>query len=81
MQESSNSKLPDFYRAHCVLGICTLRLNGPPVNALDGDMLDTAVKVIKIAESTKDVRGIILTSNLHGKIFSAGLNLMDLYKK
>ena len=58
-----------------------MRLNGAPVNTLDGDMLDAAVKTMRDAEKSSDVRGIILTSNFDGKVFSAGLNIMDMYQK
>lgn len=62
-------------------GICKMRLNGAPVNTLDGDMLDAAVKAIKNAQSAKEVKGIILTSNFNGKVFCSGLNIMDMYEK
>lgn len=58
-----------------------MRLNAPPVNILDSDMLDTAVRAVRNAESAKDIHGIILTSNFDGKVFTGGLNILDLYQK
>ena len=60
------------------LGYAIFRLNLAPVNSLNLEFL-TAINIqLEKFEQTKNINGIILTSNLPN-IFSAGLNIMEMY--
>ena len=56
-------------------------LNNSPVNQLDLPMLKSSYNAIKAVEGDPDVRGVIITSNFHGSVFCAGLNILDFYQK
>ncbi|XP_036445164.1 enoyl-CoA delta isomerase 1, mitochondrial isoform X2 [Colossoma macropomum] len=61
-------------------GIAVVKFQGPPVNSMGVDFLtEMAISLDKL-ELDKNCRGIILTSAVP-KIFSAGLDIMDMYEK
>lgn len=54
-------------------GICIVRLNNPPLNAIGFDLLDELVAAVSRANAEEDVRGIVVTGgNDH---FSAGADV------
>ncbi len=56
-----------------------LRLNRPPVNSLNLDLLRALSNAITECEGNADIHGIILASS-NPKIFSAGLDIMEMYQ-
>ncbi|CEG38231.1 -trans-enoyl-mitochondrial precursor [Plasmopara halstedii] len=56
-----------------------VRMNRPPVNSLNTPLLKELDATIKKLEDDKSVRGVILASS-NPKIFSAGLDLMEMYR-
>jgi len=54
-------------------GICTLRLNNPPLNAIGYAMIEQLVDVVERANSRGGVRGIIITGSTEH--FSAGADV------
>jgi enoyl-CoA hydratase len=56
-------------------GIATLRLNRPPVNAVNLDLLRAADGALRDLAARTDLRALILTGT--GKAFCAGLDLKD----
>ncbi|XP_034668969.1 enoyl-CoA delta isomerase 1, mitochondrial [Drosophila subobscura] len=59
-------------------GIATLSMNLPPVNTLTLELMHDLIDSINQIECNKS-RGLILTSS-NDKVFSAGLDLKELYK-
>ncbi|XP_033248515.1 enoyl-CoA delta isomerase 1, mitochondrial isoform X2 [Drosophila miranda] len=59
-------------------GIATLSMNLPPVNTLTLNLMHDLIDSINQIECNKS-RGLILTSS-NDKVFSAGLDLKELYK-
>lgn len=53
-------------------GICIVRLNNPPLNAIGFEMLEELVAAFNRANAEEDVRGIIVTGGEH---FSAGADV------
>jgi enoyl-CoA hydratase len=54
-------------------GVATLRLDRPPVNAIDNDLLDEASAELARLEAQSEVRALVVTGA--GACFSAGLDL------
>jgi 3-hydroxyacyl-CoA dehydrogenase len=54
-------------------GVCTLRLNAPPVNAIDLPLLDALREAVGEASAREDVRGIVLMGD--ARHFSAGADV------
>ncbi|XP_014248275.1 enoyl-CoA delta isomerase 1, mitochondrial isoform X1 [Cimex lectularius] len=59
-------------------GVATVSMNRPPVNSLNYDLLETLYKTFSQLETDK-CRGMILTST-SSKVFSAGLDILEMYK-
>lgn len=59
-------------------GICTVSMAKPPVNSLNLELLEELKTSLEEAQKSK-CQGIILTSSLP-TIFSAGLDIMEMYK-
>jgi enoyl-CoA hydratase/carnithine racemase len=62
------------------MGITGLSLNRAPVNAFNMDYIHDFNKAIRDCEREKDVKDIIFASS-NKIIFSAGLDLTELYQK
>lgn len=60
-------------------GYVTLLLTSKPVNALSYPFMNELKTTIENLEKDSTVKGVIFTSNI-SKIFSAGLDLRELYK-
>lgn len=56
-------------------------MNNPPVNSLDSEFLVACTEAIQSVESDNAIKGAIVTSKFDGKVFSAGLNINDMYQK
>lgn len=54
-----------------------IKLNRPPVNALNLEMLREYVQLLRRAGADDTIRGVFITSMIDG-IFSAGIDLMEL---
>jgi 3,2-trans-enoyl-CoA isomerase len=61
------------------LGVATLVLSSKPVNALSTHLMTDVINAVKSLENDKSVQAVVITS-AYDKIFSAGLNLKELYK-
>ncbi|XP_017562446.1 enoyl-CoA delta isomerase 1, mitochondrial [Pygocentrus nattereri] len=61
-------------------GIAVVKFQGPPVNSMGMDFLTEMAIGLDKLELDKNCRGIILTSAVP-KVFSAGLDIMDMYGK
>jgi Delta3-Delta2-enoyl-CoA isomerase len=61
-------------------GIATLRMHRAPANSLSMEMMQAISDAIQTAESDKKIQSLILTSSLTNGIFSAGLELTELYQ-
>lgn len=59
-------------------GFVILKLNKAPVNSLNLEFLTALNIQLDKIESAKDIKGVILTSNL-ANIFSAGLDILEMY--
>ncbi|XP_076025264.1 enoyl-CoA delta isomerase 1, mitochondrial [Genypterus blacodes] len=59
-------------------GVAVMRLQSPPVNAMSLDFLTEFVIALEKLEMDKSCRGVIITSSVP-KIFSGGLDIMELY--
>ena len=62
-------------------GMVTFSLNNPSVNSLNGEFLTQISDTMKHLDKDESVKGVLLTSKFHGKVFSAGLNILDLVNK
>jgi len=62
-------------------GIASFTLSQPPVNSLDGEFLTNIADTMKNLEKDSSVSGILVTSKFHGKVFSSGLNIFDMFDK
>nr|CAB3240651.1 enoyl-CoA delta isomerase 1, mitochondrial-like [Phallusia mammillata] len=62
-------------------GIATVTLSEPPVNSLSGEFLTSISKTMKELSADSSVSGLLITSKFHGKVFSAGLNILEMYNK
>lgn len=62
-------------------GVATMLMNNPPLNIFNSKFLVEFTNVISQLESDPSVSGVILTSNFNGKVFSAGLNIFNLYQR
>lgn len=60
-------------------GFVILKLNRAPVNSLNLEFLTELTIQLEKLEQAKDIKGVILTSNLPN-IFSAGLDIMEMYQ-
>jgi 3,2-trans-enoyl-CoA isomerase len=56
-----------------------LKLDKAPVNSLNLELLTALAIQLEKFEQSKDLNGIILTSNIPN-IFSAGLDIMEMYQ-
>lgn len=56
----------------------TLKLNRAPVNSFNVDFLKDLVYQIEMFEETETLKGVIISSDIT-KVFSAGIDLMELY--
>ena len=54
-------------------GICLLRLNAPPLNAITLEMLDALCAAVEQGEHDSQVRAFVLTGSL--ETFSAGADI------
>jgi Delta3-Delta2-enoyl-CoA isomerase len=61
-------------------GVATLRMHRSPANSLSMEMLHALSSAIHNAESDPKIQALILTSSLSNGIFSAGLELTELYQ-
>eukprot|EP00039_Didymoeca_costata_P015673 m.270944 g.270944 ORF g.270944 m.270944 type:complete len:268 (-) comp16265_c1_seq72:41-844(-) len=61
-------------------GICIITLNRPPANALDQESLQEIIDACTFADSSNEVRAVLLVSALP-KIFSGGLDLPAMMAK
>ncbi len=52
--------------------IATVRLNHPPVNAIDREMIDEFEKTLAVLEANRDVRVVVVTG---ARVFSAGVDI------
>ena len=68
----------DVQRLDFCLGLANVVLNQPPVNSLSEEFLDNISSTFKKIELDNSIRGVILSSAFHGKVFSAGLNIPEL---
>ncbi len=59
-------------------GVATVRLNRPPVNALDGGVCRELIAVLDELEADESMQGLILTGRTG--MFSAGLDVVGLYR-
>jgi len=62
-------------------GLATLVMSSPPVNSMGTEFLTEFSEAIHNLEGDKSVKGILITSAHHGKVFSAGLNILELYNQ
>lgn len=60
-------------------GYATLKLNKGPVNSLNLEFLTELNIQLEKLEESKEIKGVILTSNLPN-IFSAGLDILEMYQ-
>ena len=60
--------------------IGTLTLQRAPVNSLDTAMLTAIKDGVGELEATKGVKALVLTSAWEGKVFSAGLDLLEMHR-
>ncbi|KAI8494822.1 dodecenoyl-CoA isomerase [Branchiostoma belcheri] len=60
-------------------GVATVRLNRPPVNSLNLDVLTELSIALEKLETDRSCRAMVLASAVPG-IFSAGLDIMEMYK-
>lgn len=58
-------------------GYSILKMHRKPVNSFNMEFIDELSRALDLVESLPDTRGLVLTSNL--KVFSAGLDLFELY--
>ncbi|XP_029914854.1 enoyl-CoA delta isomerase 1, mitochondrial [Myripristis murdjan] len=76
--DSTSSKINvDFDRS---TGVAVMRMQSPPVNSMSLDFLTEFSISLEKLEMDKSCRGLIITSSLP-KIFSAGLDIMEMYGK
>lgn len=61
-------------------GVAVMRMQSPPVNSMSLDFLTEFSISLEKLEMDKSCRGLIITSTLP-KIFSAGLDIMEMYGK
>ena len=59
-------------------GVCILRLDNPPINAIGFELLEALVAAVSRANAEEDVRGIIVTGG--EEHFSAGADV-NLFKQ
>lgn len=59
-------------------GVATMKLNRPPVNSLNLDLLTDISIAIEKLENDK-CKGVIITSS-NNKVFSAGLDILEMYQ-
>jgi len=62
-------------------GLATLTMSSPPVNSMSAEFLAEFVDAMKRCEQDRTVKGILITSAHHGKVFSAGLNILEMYNR
>ena len=62
-------------------GFVKVVLSKPPVNSLDGEFLTNIADLMKTVDKDDSVNGVILTSQFNGKVFSAGLNILDMVNR
>lgn len=62
-------------------GVTNLILNHKPVNSLNIEFLTNISDTLKNIEKDDSVRGLVISSKFHGKVFSAGLHIPDLYNR
>ncbi|KAG7267315.1 hypothetical protein CRUP_022249 [Coryphaenoides rupestris] len=60
-------------------GVAVMRMQSPPVNSLNMDLLTEFTATLENLEKDKSCRGVIITSCLP-KIFSAGLDILEMYQ-
>ncbi|KAM3598069.1 uncharacterized protein V6R79_013150 [Siganus canaliculatus] len=80
-QQRNNSTAPnikvDFDQS---IGVALIRLQRPPVNSFSLDFLTEFCITMEKLEMDNSCRGVIITSR-QPRVFSAGLDLMDIYGK
>eukprot|EP00523_Entomoneis_sp_CCMP467_P005888 CAMPEP_0168731266 /NCGR_PEP_ID=MMETSP0724-20121128/7162_1 /TAXON_ID=265536 /ORGANISM="Amphiprora sp., Strain CCMP467" /LENGTH=261 /DNA_ID=CAMNT_0008778239 /DNA_START=139 /DNA_END=924 /DNA_ORIENTATION=- len=64
--------------ADSTTGVANLVMNNPPVNSLSLEMIEALSKSIKQVEDDPSMKAMILQST-NPKIFSAGLDIMEMY--
>ena len=65
----------------CFSGIAHFVLSHKPVNSLNTEYLTNISDTLKNLEKDDSVRGVVISSKFHGKVFSAGLHIPDLYNR
>ncbi|XP_030590728.1 enoyl-CoA delta isomerase 1, mitochondrial-like [Archocentrus centrarchus] len=61
-------------------GVAVMRMQSPPVNSLNLELLTDICIALEKLEMDKSCRGLIITSN-QPKVFSAGLDILEMYGK
>ncbi|XP_076824510.1 enoyl-CoA delta isomerase 1, mitochondrial-like [Clavelina lepadiformis] len=62
-------------------GLATVTLAKAPVNSLDGEFLTSISDTLKKLDADSAVKGILIASKFHGGVYSAGLNILDMFNK
>lgn len=62
-------------------GLATLTMSSPPVNSMSQQFLAEFADGMRSLEADKSVKGIMITSAHHGKVFSAGFDILEMYNK
>jgi len=62
-------------------GISSVVLKKPPVNSLNIEFLENFSSTIKSLDKCENVKGILLSTDFHGKVFCAGLDILELENK
>uniref|UniRef100_A0A3Q2TQ29 Enoyl-CoA delta isomerase 1, mitochondrial n=1 Tax=Fundulus heteroclitus TaxID=8078 RepID=A0A3Q2TQ29_FUNHE len=62
-------------------GVAVMHMQSPPVNSLSLDFLTELCIGVEKLEMDKGCRGLIITSVLSPKVFSAGLDILEMYGK
>ncbi|KAF0699552.1 Aste57867_9889 [Aphanomyces stellatus] len=60
-------------------GYAVMRMNRPPVNSLNLELLQSLDATLASLETDKSIKGVVLASS-NPKIFSAGLDLLELHR-
>jgi len=62
-------------------GLATLTLANAPVNSFSRQFLASVTSEMKSLEENRDVRGVLLTSQFDGRVFSAGFDILEMFNK
>lgn len=62
-------------------GLATLVFANAPVNSFSRKFLADVTNEMKSLETNSDVRGVMLTSQFDGRVFSAGFDILEMFQK